>query len=391
MAESGLPSNDQPAVNAEIARTRVPRTLQIGRWTVVLTPKLRIVLSLVGLGALAATGLSFLSEFDQTRNIVSLWYSRVWLSLLCGVIFLAVLLVAGQLLKRRSLAVFISAIVAMVAFWRIDASAPKPDLSASPATLTGVEALFKKYFGGKGFASSLGSATAPATTPSTAPPPSPSVPSISYGYLQFPERSPDANGGLMVGVHLIIRDFPTSGDALHGSLASLQHVHIVVTKPIAVNPIVDGWWSCTVIDTNMPQWNNDDGTLHKLADVRINEGTSVIEFRLSTGDAMSSGLVKLDLKAGQFEYKEWVQGSVLIRPNENQIFRVIETLTPSSLKIADTDQTISVNKTVIASYGLPSIAMSGDMLTSQCPGGSQYTRVFPKGTRGGEMHHNFGK
>ncbi len=126
MAEQDLPSGDPTPVRAQASRPKSHPVLRLGEWTIVVTPKWQIGLSLAGLAALATLGLSFLSEFDQTRNIVSLWYSRVWLSLLCVVIFLAFWLVSGQLLVKHRWAISLSAIAAVLAFVMIDKWAPKP-------------------------------------------------------------------------------------------------------------------------------------------------------------------------------------------------------------------------------------------------------------------------
>jgi hypothetical protein len=125
MAKPSLPS-DKP--NREIIQRKdpIPRELQLGGWTVVFTRKLRVVLSLAGLVVLCGPAAFFISEFDQTRGVVSLAASRVWLFGLCVVIFLAFWLVSGQLVKRQLWAVLLSLVVGVAVFTGIDRWAPKP-------------------------------------------------------------------------------------------------------------------------------------------------------------------------------------------------------------------------------------------------------------------------
>ena len=125
--------DDPSPISADIVPSKPTqdRILQIGRYTIVFTRRTRVIVSLVGLAGLATIGLSFPSEFDQTRNVVSLWYSRVWLIGLCFIIFLAVWLVSGQMIKQRW-AVAVSLILAVCAFVVIDTITPKPSENSSP-------------------------------------------------------------------------------------------------------------------------------------------------------------------------------------------------------------------------------------------------------------------
>jgi hypothetical protein len=115
-----------PAGNSEQS------VLRIGQWTISLTRKTRIVLSLVGLGALCAPGAFFLSEFNQTRGIVHLGYSRLWLFGLFVVGFLMFWLVTSQLIRKQWLAVLLSLLLPLIAVVGIDKWTPIPSPTEEP-------------------------------------------------------------------------------------------------------------------------------------------------------------------------------------------------------------------------------------------------------------------
>ena len=132
MGKEDLPSVHRHS--GELMHAEAP-VLRLGKWTIVLTKERRFGLSFVGLTALCAIGYSFLSEFDQTRGIVNLAYSRVWLFGLSVVIFLGFWLVSGQLFKRQLWALLLSLVVAAAAFAGIDKWAPKPPPPTEPCSL----------------------------------------------------------------------------------------------------------------------------------------------------------------------------------------------------------------------------------------------------------------
>jgi hypothetical protein len=108
--------------------TKPKKVLKIGQFEIDFTRRRsRIAISLVGLVVLWTPGSYFLSEFDQTRGLMGLAYSRVWLGCVCVVIALSFLLVLSQLIGRNWSAI-LSVMAGVGAFFLIDWYAPKPPI-----------------------------------------------------------------------------------------------------------------------------------------------------------------------------------------------------------------------------------------------------------------------
>jgi hypothetical protein len=119
-------SSFRQAPRAEVVQTNNPKVLRLGQLSIQLTRKNRLIL-LAGLAVLFAPLAFFLSEFDQTRGIVSLGYSRLWLLGLGIVLFLMLLLVTSQIFPKPWMAVAVSVTLALIAVVGLDLWAPKPD------------------------------------------------------------------------------------------------------------------------------------------------------------------------------------------------------------------------------------------------------------------------
>jgi hypothetical protein len=100
--------------------------LQIGGVSIPITRKLRVFLSLVGLGVLCAPASFFLSEFHQTRGIVGLGYSRFMLFGLACPLILMVWLIASQCIRAKWLSLSLSVCVAFSVVAAMDWWAPRP-------------------------------------------------------------------------------------------------------------------------------------------------------------------------------------------------------------------------------------------------------------------------
>jgi hypothetical protein len=202
---------------------------------------------------------------------------------------------------------------------------------------------------------------------------------IPYAYLAFPERKLDEQGGLSLGLHMMVRDYPTTGDARRGivSLSSLQHVTAIAATPIYVSPIDDGWCSCIIGQVaDVSEWNNDDGLRNRLGEITTTAGTHIIEFQTTTRNGLSTGVVILNIRDHDLDYEEWISGTVLASGEKN-IFRVRETSSPKGPSIVDVNTIdVNVDKALLTKYGVPTGPLSADLLRSRCSYGSRYAVIF---------------
>ncbi len=202
---------------------------------------------------------------------------------------------------------------------------------------------------------------------------------LAYAYIALPERMDDGHGGLSLGLHMMIRDYPTTEDARHGigSLSSLEHVSAIATTPVYVSPIDDGWCSCIIGQVaDVSEWNNDDGLRYRLGEITATTGTHIIEFQTTTRNGVSTGVVILNTRDLDLDYEEWISGTVQAS-GEKSIFRVHETSSPKGQSIVDVKTTdVKVDKALLTKYGVPTGPLSADLLRGRCTNGSRYSVVF---------------
>jgi len=97
---------------------------------------------------LFALFVTFIFEFLSLRGVVHLGASIVVLLLAwgCGVVIISAF-AWGTGIRAKWITVLGGSFLLAASLWALDAWTPKPDTSASPATLSGVDVLLRKYFG----------------------------------------------------------------------------------------------------------------------------------------------------------------------------------------------------------------------------------------------------
>jgi hypothetical protein len=132
-------------------------------------PKSQVLLIVFALitSNLFALVVTFLFEFLSLRGIVHLMASRIVLGLAwaSGAIVVG-LWVWGTGIKAKRRTFATGLLILLFLCVALDQWAPKPDPNTAPATLSGVETVFKKYFGGK----------VPVLMVTPVPSPAPSIP-----------------------------------------------------------------------------------------------------------------------------------------------------------------------------------------------------------------------
>lgn len=200
--------------------------------------------------------------------------------------------------------------------------------------------------------------------------------SLAYPWVSANTFIPDEQA---VRLSLQVRDYPTTDSERRGfaSLSFLQHVHLVISTPLQVNPdpAIEGWHSCIIADIAPEVWNNDDAISKPLANVSIRNDVTVLEIRASALSGNWHGLIILRRRGVSppqpFDYKEFLAGGV-----GGVGMSVRETMTNGKLEQLDNSKGLIETRNLLMQSGVPVGSLKGDELRRACPSGVQYSQTF---------------
>jgi hypothetical protein len=184
-------------------------------------------------------------------------------------------------------------------------------------------------------------------------------------------------------LHVDVREFPTEDVNLRKvSLRSLENVHIIITRPLLVNPGNNGYHSCVIKDLRASQWNNDNGLWQRLGTVDSASDITIIEFTASAKNGRWSGL--LILRDRGSTYEQWITGELLTDGGETVKMSVHENHNGRTRQVRDGVRWKHITEQTLVDYGVPIRPISADELNAICTN-RQFRKSFSRGATGVTM------
>jgi hypothetical protein len=112
----------------------------------------------------------------------------------------------------------------------------------------------------------------------------------------------DENGAIKsILPHVSVRHHPQSSEEKDGFLppTSLDHVHLEITTPAAVDSDRDGWTRCPLVDWNKEELNS--GNPVPLGELKLSRDVTLLLVRGSSHSATWEGTVLVDRRTGNID------------------------------------------------------------------------------------------